>query len=65
MVTDFTAKDISFLTSTNFESAYNITVLAHPVLKASAAASIVFISSIVGALPILGANKGNILLSFF
>ncbi|TYH36827.1 hypothetical protein ES332_D13G292500v1 [Gossypium tomentosum] len=63
MVTDYTAEDVSFLTSTNFESAYNISVLAHPLLKASAAARVVFISSIVGALPIctapiLGANKG-------
>ncbi|PPS06444.1 hypothetical protein GOBAR_AA14231 [Gossypium barbadense] len=36
-VTDYTAEDVSFLTSTNFESAYNISVLAYPLLKASAA----------------------------
>ncbi|XP_012463319.1 tropinone reductase homolog At5g06060 isoform X3 [Gossypium raimondii] len=63
MVTDYTAEDVSFLTSTNFESAYNISVLAHPLLKASAAASVVFISSIAGILPVFnapiyGANKG-------
>ncbi|KAK5773461.1 hypothetical protein PVK06_049767 [Gossypium arboreum] len=62
MVTDYTAEDVSFLTSTNFESAYNISVLAHPLLKASAAASAVFISSVAGTLPLLtapiyGANK--------
>ncbi|PPS06441.1 hypothetical protein GOBAR_AA14228 [Gossypium barbadense] len=62
MVTDYTAEDVSFLTSTNFESAYNISVLAHPLLKASAAASVVFISSIAGILPVFnapiyGANK--------
>ncbi|KAE8733357.1 hypothetical protein F3Y22_tig00001340pilonHSYRG00033 [Hibiscus syriacus] len=36
MVMDYTAEDVSFLTSTNFESAYNINILAHPLLKASA-----------------------------
>ncbi|XP_039070409.1 tropinone reductase homolog At5g06060-like [Hibiscus syriacus] len=63
MVSDYTAKDVAFLTSTNFESAYNISVLAHPLLKASAAGSIVFISSIISTkpayfAPIYGANKG-------
>ncbi|MBA0784793.1 hypothetical protein Gotri_025788 [Gossypium trilobum] len=62
-VSDYTAEDISKLTSINFESAYNISVLAHPLLKASPNASIVFISSVAGILPvafapIYGANKG-------
>lgn len=65
-VSDYTAEDISKLTSINFESAYNISVLAHPLLKASANASVVFISSVAGILPvsfaaIYGANKGNII----
>ena len=34
--------------STNFESAYHLSQLAHPLLKASAAGSIVFISSVAG-----------------
>ncbi|KAE8686320.1 Tropinone reductase-like protein [Hibiscus syriacus] len=63
MVSDYTAEDVAFLTSTNFESAYNISVLAYPLLKASAAGSIVFISSIASTMPaylapIYGANKG-------
>ncbi|TYJ02883.1 hypothetical protein E1A91_A13G260400v1 [Gossypium mustelinum] len=62
-VMDYTTEDVSFLTSTNFESAYNISVLAHPLLIASGAGSIVFISSIAGItpaylMPIYGANKG-------
>ncbi|KAB2050452.1 hypothetical protein ERO13_A13G226000v2 [Gossypium hirsutum] len=62
-VSDYTAEDISKLTSINFESAYNISVLAHPLLKASPSTSIVFISSVAGILPvsfapIYGANKG-------
>ncbi|MBA0752758.1 hypothetical protein Gogos_001563, partial [Gossypium gossypioides] len=66
LVSDYTAEDISKLTSINFESAYNISVLAHPLLKASPNASIVFISSVAGILPVFfapiyGANKGNII----
>ncbi|GMJ14441.1 hypothetical protein like AT5G06060 [Hibiscus trionum] len=62
MVSDYTAEDVAFLSSTNFESAYNISVLAHPLLKASAAGSIVFISSVISIMPghsapIYGANK--------
>ncbi|KAE8732340.1 Tropinone reductase-like protein [Hibiscus syriacus] len=65
MVTDYTAEDVSFLTSTNFESAFNITILAHPLLKASASGSIVFFSSIGSIMPaylgpIYGANKGKL-----
>ena len=50
--------------STNSESAYNVSILAHPLLKAAGAGSIVFISSIAGLTPIRvtsisGATKGN------
>ncbi|PON90818.1 Short-chain dehydrogenase/reductase [Trema orientale] len=49
---------------TNFESAYHICQLAHPLLKASANGSIVFNSSVAGlmALPynsIYAASKGK------
>ncbi|EXB36439.1 Tropinone reductase-like protein [Morus notabilis] len=53
-----TAGDISFLMNTNFESAYNMCQLAHPLLKAaSGGASIVFISSIAG---LISLNTGSI-----
>ncbi|XP_061368451.1 tropinone reductase homolog At2g29340-like [Gastrolobium bilobum] len=62
---DFAEEDFSFLISTNLESAFHISQLAHPLLKASEAASIVFISSIAGVVSIkLGsiysATKGAI-----
>ncbi|XP_052482565.1 tropinone reductase homolog At1g07440-like isoform X1 [Gossypium raimondii] len=50
-VTDYTAEDVSFMTSTNFESAFNISVLAYPLLKASNAGSVVFMSSMASLLP--------------
>lgn len=61
---DFTEEDFSFLINTNLESAYHISQLAHPLLKASEAASIVFISSVAGEVSvnigsIYGATKGN------
>ncbi|KAI9081828.1 hypothetical protein K1719_036090 [Acacia pycnantha] len=60
---DSTAEDFSFLMSTNLESAYHISQLAHPLLKASKAGSIVFISSVAGLTAIngtsvYGATKG-------
>ncbi|XP_010931230.4 noroxomaritidine/norcraugsodine reductase [Elaeis guineensis] len=45
----FTAEEYSFLMATNLESAFHLSQLAHPLLKASGAGSIVFISSIAGA----------------
>ena len=64
LVSEYTAEEVSFLMSTNFESAYNVSILAHPLLKAAGAGSIVFISSIAGLTPvrvtsIYGAAKGN------
>ncbi|CAM6128796.1 unnamed protein product [Calypogeia fissa] len=45
---EYTAEDMSFLMSTNFESAYHLNQLAHPLLKASGNSSIVFVSSVAG-----------------
>ncbi|XP_028788230.1 tropinone reductase homolog At2g30670-like, partial [Neltuma alba] len=50
----YTAEDFSFIISTNLESAYHIRQLAHPLLKASNAASIVFISSVAGVTAVNG-----------
>jgi tropinone reductase I len=60
---DFSPEEYSLLMSTNLDSAYHICQLAHPLLKASRAGSIVFISSVAGivALPtgsIYAATKG-------
>ncbi|KAB1225800.1 hypothetical protein CJ030_MR1G026812 [Morella rubra] len=61
---DYTAEDFSFLMSTNLESAFHLSQLAYPLLKASGAGSIVFVSSIGGQLAIpvtsiYGATKGG------
>ncbi|KAG2397718.1 Tropinone reductase [Vigna angularis] len=61
---DFTAEDFAFLMNTNPESCFHLSQLAHPLLKASKAASIIFISSIAGfvatnlASVVYGASKG-------
>ncbi|KAK7257832.1 hypothetical protein RIF29_32090 [Crotalaria pallida] len=60
---EYTKEDFSFILSTNLESAFHLSQLAHPLLKASGAASIVFISSIAGQVSInigsiYGATKG-------
>ncbi|KAI4323891.1 hypothetical protein L6164_023465 [Bauhinia variegata] len=49
---DYTTEDFSFLLSTNLESAYHISQLAHPLLKASGAGSIVFVSSVAGVVSV-------------
>lgn len=54
---EYTAEDMSFLMGTNFESAYNLCQLAHPLLKASGAGSIVFVSSVAG---VLAVNVGSL-----
>ena len=41
-----TAEDISTIMGTNFESAYHLSQLAYPLLKASGSGNMVFISSI-------------------
>ncbi|XP_062172340.1 tropinone reductase homolog At2g29150-like [Alnus glutinosa] len=61
---EYTAEDFSFLMSTNLESAYHMSQLAHPLLRASGAGSIVFVSSVAGVvsisigLTIYSATKG-------
>ncbi|KAI4323887.1 hypothetical protein L6164_023461 [Bauhinia variegata] len=45
---DYTAEDFSYLLNVNLESAYHMSQLAHPFLKASGNASIVFVSSVAG-----------------
>ncbi|KAI9089709.1 hypothetical protein K1719_029002 [Acacia pycnantha] len=59
--TDYTAEEVSSIMSTNFESAYHLSQLAHPLLKASGCGSIVFISSIAGvkAMPLLSAYAAS------
>ncbi|KAH7542402.1 hypothetical protein FEM48_Zijuj02G0069600 [Ziziphus jujuba var. spinosa] len=54
---EYTAEDTSFLMGTNFDSAYNICQLAHPLLKASGAGSIVFVSSVAG---VFAVNVGSL-----
>ena len=54
---DYTAEHMSFLMATNFDSAYNICQLAHPLLKASGSGSIVFVSSVAG---VLAVNVGSL-----
>ncbi|KAL0670764.1 hypothetical protein Bca4012_033468 [Brassica carinata] len=46
--TEYDANDFSFQISTNLESAYHLSQLSHPLLKASGFGSIVMISSVGG-----------------
>ncbi|KAJ0103409.1 hypothetical protein Patl1_06443 [Pistacia atlantica] len=60
---EYSAEEFSKIMTTNFESAYHLCQLAHPLLKASGSGSIVFISSVAGVVHILtgsiyGATKG-------
>ncbi|KAJ0458417.1 putative oxidoreductase [Helianthus annuus] len=62
---EYTAEEYSTLMATNLESCYHFCQLAHPLLKASGVASIVFISSVGGLVhvnsgSIYGATKGAI-----
>ncbi|KAK7257831.1 hypothetical protein RIF29_32088 [Crotalaria pallida] len=52
-----TAEDFSTIMTTNLESAYHLSQLAHPLLKASRFGSIVFISSVAG---VISLNVGSI-----
>jgi Tropinone reductase 1 len=67
---DYTAEDFSFLMSTNLESAYHMSQLAYPLLRASGAGSIVFVSSVASVVAvnigtsIYSATKGNFILLF-
>lgn len=65
--TNYDLEEYSTMMSTNVESPYHLSQLAHPLLKASGKGSIVFISSIAGviALPRLSAyaaSKGKFIL---
>ncbi|XP_019093755.1 PREDICTED: tropinone reductase homolog At2g29330-like [Camelina sativa] len=55
--TEYVADDFSFHMSTNLESAYHLSQLSHPLLKASGSGNIVFISSMAGVVSI---NCGSI-----
>ncbi|KAG6395318.1 hypothetical protein SASPL_145961 [Salvia splendens] len=60
---DYTAEEYSSIMTTNFDSAYHLCQVAHPLLKASGKGSIVFISSVAGLVhiysgSIYGATKG-------
>ncbi|KAK7312450.1 hypothetical protein VNO77_36321 [Canavalia gladiata] len=57
---DYTEEDFSFLVNVNLGSAFHISQLAHPLLKASESASIIFISSIAGSVSI---NVGSVVYS--
>lgn len=64
---DYTAEEFASLMATNFESAYHLAQLAHPLLKASGIGSIVFMSSVAGVVAIRtgtlqAASKGNVYL---
>ncbi|XP_022765113.1 tropinone reductase homolog At5g06060-like isoform X1 [Durio zibethinus] len=49
---EYSAEEYSKLITVNFESAYHLCQLAHPLLKASGVGSIVFISSVAGLMHI-------------
>ncbi|KAL3579120.1 hypothetical protein D5086_020624 [Populus alba] len=62
--TVYSAEEYSKVMATNFDSAYHLSQIAHPLLKASGAGSIVFISSVadlmhLGTGSIYGASKGE------
>ncbi|KAF8050110.1 hypothetical protein N665_2042s0002 [Sinapis alba] len=61
--TEFSTEDFSFLVATNLESAFHLSQLAHPLLKASGSGSLVLMSSAAGVVhmsvgSIYGATKG-------
>lgn len=63
--TEYSSDEFTKLMITNFESAYHLCQLAYPLLKASGAGSIVFISSVaglfhIGSGSIYGASKAAI-----
>ncbi|CAA7026750.1 unnamed protein product [Microthlaspi erraticum] len=60
---EYTSEDYAKIMSTNLESAFHFSQIAHPLLKASGVGSIVFISSVAGLVhlssgSIYGATKG-------
>lgn len=66
---EYTSEDYAKVMSTNFESAFHFSQIAHPLLKASGVGSIVFVSSVAGLVyasagPIYGATKGKSIFFF-
>ncbi|XP_077238930.1 tropinone reductase homolog At5g06060-like [Tasmannia lanceolata] len=62
---DYTTEEFSSIMATNFDSAYHLCQLSHPLLKASGMGNIVFISSVCGVVAvsagtIYAATKGAI-----
>ncbi|GMH07393.1 hypothetical protein Nepgr_009233 [Nepenthes gracilis] len=62
---EFTAEEFSTLMATNFESVFNLSQLAYPLLKSSGMGSVVFISSVSGflslkSMSVQGSTKGAI-----
>ncbi|XP_044481732.1 tropinone reductase homolog At2g29170-like isoform X2 [Mangifera indica] len=53
---EYKAEDFSFIMNTNLESAYHFCQLAHPLLKASGAASIILMSSVCGVVSVDGGS---------
>nr|ABW81146.1 TRL26 [Capsella rubella] len=51
-----TSEDFSFTMATNLESAFHLSQLAHPLLKASGSGNIVLISSVSGVVHVTGAS---------
>ncbi|KAJ6838008.1 tropinone reductase-like protein-like isoform X6 [Iris pallida] len=54
---EYTSEEFSFIMGTNFESAFHMSQLAYPLLKASGLGNVVFISSVAGVVAI---NSGSI-----
>ncbi|KAJ4845347.1 hypothetical protein Tsubulata_031021, partial [Turnera subulata] len=50
---EYTAEDFAYMVGTNLESAYHLSQLGHPLLKASGAGSIIYLSSAAGVVSIL------------
>ncbi|XP_062172339.1 tropinone reductase homolog At2g29290-like [Alnus glutinosa] len=61
VTTEYTAEDFSFIMATNLEPAYHLSQLSHPLLKASLAGNIVFLSSVCGVCGVVSVvNVGSI-----
>ena len=65
-ISEHTSEEVSLIIDTNLLSAHNLSQLAYPLLKASGAGSVVFLSSIVGLIPvreapIYGLTKSNLI----
>ena len=64
---EYSLEEFSTLMTTNFESVFHLSQLAHPLLKASGNGSIVFVSSVgglvsIGSGSIYAASKCELLL---